>query len=397
MVRVLLLSNGHGEDLSGSVLAKELLKHGYFVDALPIVGSGIHYKKENINIIGKTREFSTGGIGYNSIKGRFKEIFGGEIIYLIRKFYLSLKLRKKYDLYLVVGDIVPVFFAWCAKKNFFVYLVAYSSHYEGKLKLPWPCKYFLKSKNLKKIYARDLLTANDLTVQLKKKVSFVGNPFMDKLFSMKKIFNENNLSIGLFPGSRFPEILNNLVSILEVLEEMSNLPYFEKIEFNFAIVNKLSKSKIIHFLKKRKWQYLDKNCTDSDLKFQYKFIKVNFVWNSFEEILVKSICVVSMAGTATEQAVGLSKPVIQIEGKGPQFTKSFAEAQRRLLGKSVFCATNYENKRDQINQTVNLIIKVMYLNNLNKQFLRSCDENARLRLGENNACIRMIQDLILSH
>ena len=35
----------------------------------------------------------------------------------------------------------------------------------------------------------------------------------------------------------------------------------------------------------------------------------------------------SMAGTATEQAIGLGKPVIQIEGKGPQFTKTFAEAK----------------------------------------------------------------------
>jgi len=43
-----------------------------------------------------------------------------------------------------------------------------------------------------------------------------------------------------------------------------------------------------------------------------------------------------MAGTAAEQAIGLGIPVIQIEGKGPQFTKTFAEAQRRLLGKYVF-------------------------------------------------------------
>ena len=50
-----------------------------------------------------------------------------------------------------------------------------------------------------------------------------------------------------------------------------------------------------------------------------------------------------------------------MEGKGPQFTKSFAEAQRRLLGRYVFCATNYQNKQDQINQTIDLIIKVIYL------------------------------------
>jgi len=42
-----------------------------------------------------------------------------------------------------------------------------------------------------------------------------------------------------------------------------------------------------------------------------------------------------MAGTAIEQAVGLGKPVIQIPGRGPQFTYRFAEAQMRLLGSSV--------------------------------------------------------------
>ena len=85
MSKILILSNGHGEDLSGSLIAKELIKNGHFVDALPIVGKGINYDKENIKVIGKTREFSTGGIGYNSIKGRFLEIFEGEIIYLLRR------------------------------------------------------------------------------------------------------------------------------------------------------------------------------------------------------------------------------------------------------------------------------------------------------------------------
>ena len=100
-----------------------------------------------------------------------------------------------------------------------------------------------------------------------------------------------------------------------------------------------------------------------------------------------------MAGTATEQAVGLSKPVIQMVGNGPQFTKKFAEAQRRLLGKYVFCASNYKNKNDQITKTTNLIIKVMYLIILNKKFLVSCRENAKKRLGASKACIKMVDDV----
>jgi len=391
--KILILSNGHGEDLSGSLIAKQFVKIGYSVSAMPIVGKGNHYKKEKIKIIGKTQEFSTGGIGYNSLKGRLTEIFGGEIFYFLKRLYLTYKIRKNYDYFFVVGDIVPVFFAWICKKDFFTYLVAYSSHYEGKLKLPWPSKFFLLSPNAKKIYTRDSLTANDLTLQLKKKVSFLGNPFMDKFFSKNKELKNSAFSIGLFPGSRLPEISYNLVLILEVLEALSNLRYFQEIEFNFAIVNTFSSIKIREIFKNRKWLYIEKINEKHLIKFQYKTLKVNLYWNSFEEILLKSKCCICMAGTAAEQAIGLGKPVIQIEGKGPQFTKSFAEAQRRLLGEYVYCASNYKDKNDQINQTIKLIIQVIYLIKLNKKFLISCNENAKKRLGENKACPNMVDDM----
>ena len=393
MFKILILSNGHGEDLSGSLIAKQFVKSGYSVHALPIVGKGNHFEKEKIKIIGKTKEFSTGGIGYNSFKGRLTEILGGEIFYLLKKFYLTFKIRKKYDYFFVVGDIVPVFFAWVCNKDFFTYLVAYSSHYEGKLKLPWPSKFFLLSQMAKKIYARDSLTANDLTLQLKKKVSFLGNPFMDKFFLRDVEIEKSEFSIGLFPGSRFPEILENLVLILEVLEALSDFGYFQNIEFNFAIVNALSSSRIKNIFQNRKWIYIKKIKEKHLLKFQYNSLKVNIYWNNFDRILLKSKCCISMAGTAAEQAIGLGKPVIQIEGKGPQFTKSFAEAQRRLLGKYVFCASNYKDKNDQINQTIKLIIKIIYLIQLNKKFMISCNENAKKRLGENKACLKIVDDM----
>ena len=393
MSRILLLSNGHGEDLSGSLLAKYFVKKGDFVDALPIVGNGENYKKENIKIIGKTKTFRTGGIGYNSFKGRMLEIFGGQIIYFFKKLYLSYKLKNKYDFYLVIGDIVPIFFAWFAKKDFFTYLVAYSSHYEGKLKLPWPCKFFLLSKYAKKIYTRDFLTAIDLNQQLRKEVTFLGNPFMDQFSVFENTSKIVPFKIGLFPGSRSPELLDNLRLILELLEAMSKLQYFENVVFSFAIVKAISLDKIIHILTQRKWIYLEQKVKNDALKFKYGFITIQFNWDLFEEILLTSTFVISMAGTASEQAIGLAKPVIQIEGKGPQFTKSFAEAQRRLLGKYVFCATKYINKKDQINQTINLIIKLIYLIKLDKKFLSSCVDNANKRIGDRNSCIKIINHI----
>jgi len=100
LFKILILSNGHGEDLSGSLIAKQFVKKGYSVHALPIVGIGNHYEKEKIKIIGKTKEFSTGGIGYNSLNGRLNEILGGEIFYLLKRLYLTFKIKKNMIIFL---------------------------------------------------------------------------------------------------------------------------------------------------------------------------------------------------------------------------------------------------------------------------------------------------------
>ena len=90
MSKILILSNGHGEDLSGSLIAKQLVKSGYHVNALPIVGRGINYEKEKIKIIGKTKEFSNGGIGYNRPKGRLTDLFEGKIFYLLKNIIFNI-------------------------------------------------------------------------------------------------------------------------------------------------------------------------------------------------------------------------------------------------------------------------------------------------------------------
>jgi len=391
--RILVLSNGHGEDISGCILAKRLISIGNKVEALPIVGSGEAYKKEKINIIGKTRKFNTGGLGYNSLKGRLYDLFNGQINYFFKKMWLVILIRKKYDYCLVVGDIVPIFFAWLSRKKYFTYLVAYSSHYEGKLHLPWPCKYFLKSPNSIRIYTRDLLTTFDLRNQLKKEVLFLGNPFIDKLLK-NNIKDSNNLfNIALLPGSRVNELKNNLDLMLDIIQKLANYEFFKKVEFNFAISSDLKMGNVQNKLEMRDWQ-IEKIFSDNlKLLYSYKFIKVFFKWNSFENILSKSDLAISMSGTAAEQVVGLSKPVIQIEGKGPQFTRAFAEAQRRLLGKHVYCFTDYSNKNEQIDGTINLIVKIMYLMKLDNSFLKSCKDNARNRLGDKNATLKITSDM----
>jgi uncharacterized protein (TIGR03492 family) len=56
---------------------------------------------------------------------------------------------------------------------------------------------------------------------------------------------------------------------------------------------------------------------------------------AFNDCLHQSDLALAIAGTATEQFVGLGKLALIMPGEGLQFTPRFAEAQSRLLGPSV--------------------------------------------------------------
>ncbi|MFT7657962.1 MAG: hypothetical protein ACI90Z_001643, partial [Cyanobium sp.] len=51
MKPVLLLSNGHGEDLSGALVASQLIQRGIAVEALPLVGHGTSYRQLGIPVL----------------------------------------------------------------------------------------------------------------------------------------------------------------------------------------------------------------------------------------------------------------------------------------------------------------------------------------------------------
>ena len=217
-MQLLLLSNGHGEDLSGARLGKALQQQGASVQAVPLVGDGAPYKQAELAIAGRTQSFSTGGLGYASFAGRLKEILQGQVLYLLKRSWRFLRDARHADGIVVVGDVIPVILAWLSGKPVITYLVAYSSHYEGRLRLPWPCGPCLASKRFAAVFSRDALSASDLSEQLRRPVEFLGNPFMDGLVALDA--SERSGRVLLLPGSRLPEARQNLERMLALLEEL---------------------------------------------------------------------------------------------------------------------------------------------------------------------------------
>ena len=378
MFNFLILSNGHGEDLSGATIGKELKKQGHNVEAMPLVGKGSFYKDNNIVLVGKQKEFKTGGIGYTSLHGRLTELFEGQIIFLIKNFFRLLVLVHKYDCLLVVGDVVPILGAWLTKLPVIVYLVAYSSHYEGQLRLPWPSKFCLSSKRFIGIYCRDNLTSDDLTRQLNKPVFFLGNPFMDQVLKPTTKLPSCSQRLAILPGSRRPELDNNIYLLLKVVSYFTAENH--QLTIDMALVGSLDNFRLKNLANSLGWDFLCSNGKGPD---QLLLInnKINIYRDSFVEVLQASDIVLAMAGTASEQAVGLGKPVVQFPGNGPQFTFKFAEAQRRLLGPTVFCTDCHQGDPNRFQDTAKLLLKLLRRIDCDKSLKKQCNYQAKNRLG----------------
>ena len=334
MKPVLLLSNGHGEDLSGALVAAELMQRGIPVEALPLVGHGSPYRQRGVPVLGRTRSCSTGGLGYTSLGGRLSELLEGQMGHVLGRLLLLRRRRRHYGLVVAVGDVLAVLGSWLSGLPSAVYLVAYSSHYEGRLRLPWPCGWLLSQASIKAIWSRDCLTANDLSQQLNRAVVFLGNPFLDVVSAgTSESLPLPALQLALVPGSRLPEAARNLALMLRVLallpEEWARS---QPLRLRAALVAELDSSCVAKLAGPLGWRL---EATDRLVRGP---LVVELGWGQFGEILASSQLVLGMAGTAAEQAVGLGKPVLQLVGGGPQFTAGFAEAQRRLLGPGVRCA-----------------------------------------------------------
>ncbi|MCP9779073.1 MULTISPECIES: lipid-A-disaccharide synthase-related protein [unclassified Cyanobium] len=334
MKPVLLLSNGHGEDLSGALVAAELMQRGIPVEALPLVGHGSPYRQRGVPVLGRTRSCSTGGLGYTSLRGRLSELLEGQMGHVLGRLLLLRRRRRHYGLVVAVGDVLAVLGSWLSGLPSAVYLVAYSSHYEGRLRLPWPCGWLLNQASIKTIWSRDSLTANDLSQQLKRAVVFLGNPFLDVVSAdTSESLPLPALQLALVPGSRLPEAARNFALMLRVLallpEEWARS---QPLRLRAALVPELDGSRVAKLAGSLGWRLEASN------RLVRGPLAVELGWGQFGEILASSQLVLCMAGTAAEQAVGLGKPVLQLVGQGPQFTAGFAEAQRRLLGPGVRCA-----------------------------------------------------------
>ncbi|MBX2864132.1 MAG: lipid-A-disaccharide synthase-related protein, partial [Leptolyngbyaceae cyanobacterium MAG.088] len=130
-MRLLCVSNGHGEDLIAIRILQAL--QGMLPDlpmaALPIVGEGRRYQKLGVEIIGPTKQMPSGGFIYMDGQQLARDLQGGLLQLTVAQVRAMGQWLRADDVVLAVGDIVPLLFGWLSRCSYGFVGTAKSEYY----------------------------------------------------------------------------------------------------------------------------------------------------------------------------------------------------------------------------------------------------------------------------
>ena len=350
--RLLCISNGHGEDTIARRILTELRSRHPKVElaALPLVGEGTAFQNLGVNLIAATKVLPSGGFIYMDSRQLARDLKGGLISLTLTQLKALKSWAQDGGTVLAVGDIVPAAFAWWSGLPYTVIGTAKSAYYlkdeQGPLPgLPWyagwagstylPWERWLMSRDRCRLaVVRDELTRSELQ-QLGLTRVMAGNPMMDGLAPTAELALPSTdtaaLTVCPLPGSRAPEAYANWSLILNAVETVLQQYAPQPIQFLGAIAPALDLAELRQPLHAAGWQ------PDSDMEtaFHKANGRLTLTQTAYADCLHLADAAIALAGTATEQFVGLGKPAFTIPGKGPQFNPTFAQLQTQLLGPSV--------------------------------------------------------------
>lgn len=405
-MKLLVISNGHGEDLIAIKIINQLrqINPQISITCLPMVGEGFAYVKENVTFIAPVKKMPSGGFIYMDSQQLWQDVRHGLIGLTLTQFKAVKLWAKNGGYILAVGDILPLLFAWLSgakygfigtakseyylrNENGWLENISKIDRYFGSIYYPWE-RWLMKNHRCFGVFPRDFITTQSL--QKDNILAYdLGNPMMDDLtISSLPSDNDYLLKILLLPGSRLPEAINNWQLILDAVESIIDSQYHDLI-FVAAIAPSLNLSNFTECLSLRQWQDNSLKSVNLPINDSYiivftkKGVKLILSQNAYDQCLNYCDISIAMAGTATEQFVGLGKPVIAFSGNGPQYNPKFATNQARLLGISLQLVNNPLEVAEKIQELLST-----------PDLWQSIAINGKKRLGKTGAAKKIAEFII---
>jgi uncharacterized protein (TIGR03492 family) len=353
--RLLVLSNGHGEDLIALRVLQALHRRRPELEiaVLPLVGEGVAFAAAEaagvLRRIGPRRQLPSGGFSNQSLRGLLADLGAGVLGLSWRQWRLVRRWGRCGDPVLAVGDLLPLLLAWGSgapygfigtPKSDYTWasgpgtagLAALYHRCKGSEWDPWEWA-LMATRRCRLVAMRDALTARGLRRHGVDALA-PGNPMMDGLQAEPLPPTlQGRRRLLLLGGSRMPEALGNLRRLLEALARLSAA---EPLLVLAPCGSRPSPEEWAPLLQRLGFEPLPgPPPAQAAAAWQRGSVLLLVGPGRFAAWAGCAELGLAAAGTATEQLVGLGVPALSLPGPGPQFKLGFAQRQSRLLGGSV--------------------------------------------------------------
>lgn len=320
MKQILLISNGHGEDIIGAALGGALQALGYALQAVPLVGRGQAYRRAGIPRLGPCRELPSGGFALQSAAALWADLRAGWFSMSQAQYRAVRKAARGALATLVVGDVyalgVGVVFGG---QPLFLMQCRSSLRVGGR---PYSVTERLLMRRAARVYTREPEGAVWLRARGLPQACYLGNPMLDAL-------DEGPLEVSppyllLLPGSR-QDAYWSLPVMLEACRRLRDTALTPVVAWAGLPLEGLEAQGFRLEATGRR-EGVTHRLSHPDGTVVY------LLQRAFGAALRGSRLALSTSGTAAEQAAGYGVPLVGFPTPGPQYTPGFAQTQKRLLG-----------------------------------------------------------------
>ena len=365
--RLLVLSNGHGEDLIAQRVLQAL--HGRRPDlpvaVLPLVGEGSAFAAAEaegwLQRIGPRQALPSGGFSNQSLGGLLRDLASGLPLLSWRQWRLVRRWGRQGGAVLAVGDLLPLLLAWASGAPYgFIGTPKSDYTWRSGPGQAWPADAYHRLKgsewdpwewalmgrpHCRLVALRDPLTARGLARHSVAALA-PGNPMLDGLAGAPLPASlQGYRRLVLLAGSRMPEARANFGRLMDALVAWSDGNGDDcPVVLLAPGGSRPDPEELAPILRRRDFEPAEPPAgSGAKAAWRRRGLLVllgpgRFTpWASWGELGLAT------AGTATEQLVGLGIGALSLPGPGPQFKLGFAQRQSRLLGGAVgVCHTQAE-------------------------------------------------------
>ncbi len=309
--KLLFVTNGYGEDSVGAEIIRRLPPQ-LSAEAWPTLGPGAAYAGV-CPIVGPRAALPSEGsrIARGTLA---RDVLGGGLTTLLPGLNFLRSARASYDHVVVIGDFTMVAACWLAGVSGITYLDVYKTGYGRLYAAP---ERWVVARVCRRVFVRSAPLAESLR-QSGVLAEAAGNVMMDTITGSgydARARRGQPLAVTLLPGSRDQTVENFALQV----ETLRRLPQSDRPDIFLALAGAATPDDLAAAARLT----VDGDRMTGD-------VTIHFARRAMRDMVEASDLVLSQAGTATIQALGLGVPAITFTRRGDRMKRYIEE--NRLFG-----------------------------------------------------------------